>query len=536
MHVMSAARDRRLPVVLAVLLCVLALGLRALLARQVQFCGTPDACYYLSLGQSLAAGKGFQARFLFDYQQAHPALPNTGLEYWRPGVSLLLLLLKPLGGVTLRGGVMLAALTGVLFAAAAWHIARRAGQSRWIALGALALCLFLEPTWIGSLSPDSGVFYGVCVAWFLALLTVRWQGYGADLAALGCVALAYLIRNDLAVLLLLPLLAVLWLRRRESAIKARTAPGWWTWAMLGGFFLALVPMHVVYWRVLGTAFPAGTARVLFLWDLGDFSRYGEPVSLHTLLAHGATGLIAQRVTTLATVLYRVGALMLGFPALLFLPVLLMRDSRDGAAARTRLPEWVGPALFAAVALAVYALVLPAIGGFSALRTAMGLLPLLCVLVVLAIARAARTPRLAAVLVCGVVGANAVSGLMESRRVLADGNAIAANDRAEAGALRALGADPRRAVVLTGDPVQFSATTGFAAVALPGNGLRAMAAAARDFGVTHVILDSNALPAPLPELRSRFGAVGATELAGEHRLILELRAVAAKRCGGPCGSW
>ena len=51
--------------------------------------------YALGLAQSLAKYHAFRVPFLFDLQLQNLQVPNTGLEYWRPGVSLVLLLLKP---------------------------------------------------------------------------------------------------------------------------------------------------------------------------------------------------------------------------------------------------------------------------------------------------------------------------------------------------------------------------------------------------------------------------------------------------------
>src|SRR6185437_7930792 len=75
-------------------------ALRLWFARTVTFCGTPDSCYALGLSQNLAKYHTFRVPFLFDLQLSHLQVPNTGLEYWRPGTSLVLLLLKPFGGVT----------------------------------------------------------------------------------------------------------------------------------------------------------------------------------------------------------------------------------------------------------------------------------------------------------------------------------------------------------------------------------------------------------------------------------------------------
>ena len=526
----------------AVGLSAVVFTLRVLLARPLSFCGTPDACFYLGMAKTLASGQGFHARFLYDFQQAHPTLPNTGLEYWRPGVSLLLAALRLPGGVTLQGSIAVTSLVGILFAAAAWHMAAHASldksvadeslvdkrvTDRRVALGAFAFCLLSSPAWVGSSSPDSGLYYGAAVGWFLALFTVRRQGLLQDGLALLCVGVAYLIRND-AALLLVPLVAVLWMRRRRG-FQGRGPDGdgaspAYVAAMLAGFLVVLAPMHLLYRAVLGTAFPSGTAQVLFLNDLGDFGRYGDRATMHSLLAHGVKHLLVFRATTLLTTLYRVAVLMIGYPALVFLPGLFLHretGQERGGRERCALPEFTGPVSFGLTALLVYTLVLPAIGGFSMLRTTVGLMPFFSVLVVAAIVSVARTPRTAVWVGAGVIGANALAGLMELRRALPVAEMIGTADRAEARQLAAMGAGPAKAVVLTGDPVQFSVTTGYATVALPSNGLDAIAQAARDFGATHVILDSDSLPAPLPEIVRALHPVASASLPREHSLILEL---------------
>ncbi len=524
----------------AVALAFVVAAVRTLLARPLTFCGTPDACYYLGMAQTLGAGGGFHARFLYDFQQTHLTLPNTGIEYWRPGVSLLLLILKPFGGVTLHSSIGFTILIGTVYAAAAWHIAMRAYADRRIALGSFALCLLSSPAWVGSLSPDSGLYYGAAVGWFLALFTVRRQGWLADGIALGCVSLAYLIRND-AALLLVPLGVVLWRRRREASVPAASPPSSpagsspvYSSAMLVGFFIALLPMHLLYRGVLGTALPSGTAQALFLSDLSDFGRYGEPVTLHTLLAHGWKHLLLLRVATLAGATYRIAVLMVGYAALVFLPGLFLDGKRgtpdDGqrtpdrfAALGQRLPELTGSLAFFATILFVYSMILPAVGAFSVLRSATAVLPLVAVLTMVAIRRVARTAQTAAVLTIALIAANTLSGFMDDSRAVAAANRIGDADRAEARQLSALGARPQSAVVLTGDPVQFSVTTGFAAVALPSNGLDAVAQAAHDFKATDVILDSEDLSVDPEMLERRLGAVRSVALPAEHTLILVLPA-------------
>lgn len=522
---MQPLRRREMGIAACITLAVLAL--RIWFARKVNFCGTPDSCYALGLAQGLAKYHVFHAPFLFDLQLRHLQVPNTGIEYWRPGVPLLLYLLRALNGTTLHGSLVITALAGVVWAAAAWVVAMRSTGNSRIALASYTLCLLLPPAWIGSLTPDPTLFYAAAIAWFLALFTVRRQGLVQDLIALFCVAAAYMIRND-AGLLLVPLVAVLAYRyhagamaRQRGETPSAGSSFVYALAMLIGFFLALAPMHLLYRCVLGTAFPPGSSQALYLNDLTDFNKYGAPVSLHTMLSYGAKHLLAVRINTAALILYRVLALVLGYAALVFLPSLAVRGERPGEA-EASLPELVGPVYFGAAVFVVYSLVLPAVGVFSALRTATGLLPSVSVVVVLAILRCARTSRLAWALNCTVLAIYLVSGIMDDRRSIDPMNAIGDADRAEAKTLAEMGAEPGPGtIVMTPDPVQFSVTTGYPAIPMPSNGLDAITNEALDLHASHAILDGEHLPGSSAEVKEKLHPLQIRTVPGWSVLLLEL---------------
>ena len=499
---------------------------RVWFARSVNFCGTPDSCYALGLAQGLARYHAFHASFVFDLQLHHLQIPNTGIEYWRPGVSLLFYLLRALGGTTLHGSLVIAALAGILWASAAWFVAMRTTANARIALASYTLCLLFSPGWGGSLTPDPTLFYAAAIAWFLALFTVHRQGLIQDIVALLCISAAYMIRND-AGLLLLPLLTVLVYRWRSAhtqqergeAIRAGGSTGYAV-AMLAGFVLALAPMHLLYRHVLGTAFPQGSSQALFLNDLTDFSSYGVPVSLHTMLSHGLKHLVAVRISAGAFIVYRVLALVLGYAALIFLPALAVR--REPGETEPALPELVGPVSFGATVLVVYSLVLPAVGVFSALRSSTALLPVASVLVIVAILRTARTRRVAWTLTCTVILIYLVSGVMDDRRSIDPMNAMGDSDRAQARTLAAMGARPNgSAIVMTPDPVQFSVTTGYAAIPMPANGLDAITNEALDLHASHAILDAEHLPGSLVEVDQKLHPLQTRTVPGQTVLLLEL---------------
>ena len=483
--------------------------------RQMQFCGTPDSCSYLALAESLSRHHGFAENFLYDFQIDSLQLPTHGIEYWLPGTSFFLLLAMPFGGVTLHSSIVIAALAGVLLSLAAWKIVRSYGGSRQVACASYLLCLVLPPMWFGSLTPDSILFYGAAAAWLLALFRVRDPSYAEDSVALLCFGIANLIRND-AILLLVPMLVVLWLRSR--AAPGRCSSRAYCALVVVGCLAMLIPKHAIDYAVLGRAFPSGAWKVLFMSELTDMSSYNKPATLRSYLALGAGPLIKARAAALPLIVYRIVFLLLGFGCI-FIPALAIgrREKRDAA-----MPEIAGGAAFAVTLLLVYSLVLPGIQ-ISILRSFCALLPLCAVLMIAAIGRIAPQARSAAGLVAATVLFYFISGTMEDRRTVPEQNAIAEQDRVLAASLLAHGAEPGRgSLVMTADPAQFSEMTTFAAMPLPENGLRAARQAADALRATHVLLDTDKLPGTMDEVRSALEPTGEWPVPGTHLVVLRLR--------------
>jgi hypothetical protein len=492
-------RNREVVAAVAVTLLVFALRVQA--GRHLTFCGTPDSCFYLGLGQSLAQHRGFHVHFLYQYQFVQHVLPSSGIDYWRPGTSLLLLLAQPFGGVSLHSGMVLATLAGIFLALAAWKTAMAYSNDRRIACCAYLICLVLPPLWDGSQMPDSPLFYGAFVAWFLALFTVRAprraSRYLCDILALGCVAFVNLIRND-TVLLLAPLLVVLWLRRRKGTVPGASPA--YAALMVAGFFAATLPLDLLDHAVLGKFFVGGGASALYLTGLSDLTIYGAPLNLHTMLAAGAGKLLKLRLVTLPMIVYRVLFGTIGF-ATVFVSTLFFARSPESAEANDALPESASAVSLAVALLLVYGLVLPAIGQFSALRTSIGLLPWFSVLVAAGVYRA-MPPARASLLLSGVVVFYLVSGFMEDGHSVTDKNSLGDRDRRVAAYLLAHGVDTRPGnVIMTPDGAQFSVTTGYWTVPMPSNGIQAAAQAARDLGATNVLVDND--PWPYAEIQAVF---------------------------------
>ena len=132
--------------------------------------------------------------------------------------------------------------------------------------------------------------------------------------------------------------------------------------------------------------------------------------------------------------------------------------------------------------------IPAIGIGSALRSLAGIVPLICVLIVLSIYRA--TPSgIVRRLMIAILLFYTIEGIMADRRAVTTGNQIGDRDRLVADYLAEHGAIAgHRSLVMTSDPAQFSVTTGYPAVPMPNNGLQATQQAIRDFAPAFVLLN------------------------------------------------
>lgn len=509
-----AKRNGELLIALAGTLMVLLV--RLWFGRHLTFCGTPDSCAYLALAESLSNHHGFVENFLYDFQLDNLQLPTHGIEYWLPGTSFFLLLAKPFGGVTLYSSIVISTLAGVFLSMAAWQIASDSWGNRRIACASYLLCLVLPPLWIGSITPDSALFYAAFVGWFLALFRVNFRSYTEDALAFLCLVIANLIRNDV-ILLLVPVVVVLSLRWRSA--EKRGVSRAYCAVVVVGFFAATIPMHVIDYAVLGQAFPPGASKVLYMNDLSDMSKYNEPATLHSMLSVGLSRLIKMRVAAFPLIVYRIIFLMIGFSSI-FIPALGLRRG-DGE--RRGAPEFAGGVAFAITLVLVYSFVLPAIGSFSALRTFGTLLPLSAVLIVAGVRRVAGASRMAAFLVTASVLFYFVAGTMEDRRTVPEMNEIGSKDRLVASFLASRGVAPSRdRLIMTGDPAQFSETTAYAAIPLPENGLVAARQAADDLGATRVLIDTDKLKGTMAEVQSTLDATDLSPVPETHIVVVTLR--------------
>lgn len=461
-------------------ICVVSLTLatRLWMSLKVASCGVPDSCTYFALASALRNHHHFILNFLFDYQVPHPRLPATGLEYWRPGTSLLIVLFSPFGVTHLTAGIA-GLLAQLALGACAYVTALRFTGERILASISFLLCLSTPLLWQSSLFSDSQIFYAAAVGWFLFLFRADEVKFQRDIAAFLCSGLAYLIRND-AILLIGPLLIVLFMRMRgadysrKSVLRAST--------VLAGFLLSMAPALILTWKVTGSPFAPGSGRVIFLNDLSEFAVYGQALDRHSWLSPGVRMLAQLRLVTLLQSVHRTIFLLIGLESAFLLGS--VRWIRGPEAGQRLIPYWS----FILILLGVYCMVLPGIGGLAFVRSIQALLPFLFSLVAIGIFEWSRDVRTAILLGCALVAYQSIDGATQAMHSVSRGRA----DRQQllkmknliVGNLLPGDANP---VVMSDFPAQFAVTTGLSSVPFPVNGPGAVRAAVQNFGVCCLVV-------------------------------------------------
>ncbi|HLI12942.1 MAG TPA: hypothetical protein VKY65_15220 [Alphaproteobacteria bacterium] len=500
----------------AALATLIVVGLKLALAREVVFCGGADACFYYALARELAQHHDFFVDFVWNYQVPHVQLPSLAAEYWRPGTSLLLSLALPFGEITLRSSAVIATIATLVTALSAAYLAWSATEDRTIAVLSYLICLCLPSFWTMPLTPDSGSFYAAAVAWFLALFTAQSRGVMADLLGIGCIGLAYLIRND-AVLLGAPFAAVLAKRMLDQQHQGLLRREWrrpiW---LCAAFVAALLPAHLLTYAILGRFLNSSITQVLYFNHLEDFYRYGSLLNFQSWIANGVEALARQRLLVLAQTLHHLLSLY-GEPATM---LALVAAGLAIVAARERaVLGWglLGPVAFLVAIIFAYVFVMPAIGAHAILRSYEGFLPALAVLAALGVRRAAGSRAAFVILAILVILFSAMDGITEARNFLADARAQLAAYRAEASVIeRGSGA---QAIAMVLNPAPFTATTEIPSVPIPSNGIAAVRRAIGDFKVTCIVTAKWGGEA----LASALGAVRVEDVPNTDEVVIFVRA-------------
>jgi hypothetical protein len=361
----------------------IALYLLALVARLVLLVHFPDAAYpdsyyYSDVARNLAAGRGFTVDFIWIFAEVggrippDPMLPIPSNAHWMPLGSLVQVpFLAAFGASPLAGGLPFA-LIGSLAAPLTWAIARDAGSSRLVAVGAGVMVALPALLLVFMVQPDNFSLYQPFVAGALWLGARGLRGDARAFAIAGLlVGLATLSRNDGVLVGATLGLAFLWDRWRawrSSGARRPAIPVWSAAACFGLFLLIVAPW---IWRqldVFGSISPSSASgKVFFIRTIQEWNSITTPATFDWLLGQGIGPFVASRVGGLLAAIGVFGTLALGW---ILVPPLVI-----GAWSRRR-STWFGPFFtYAAILFAFSALVSAVhVPGGTFIHSAVALVP------------------------------------------------------------------------------------------------------------------------------------------------------------------
>ncbi len=289
----------------------LALYALALVVRLVLLAGFadpayPDSFYYVDVAHSLAAGHGFTIDAIWIFAEvggtipAFPTLPVPSNAHWMPLASLVQVPFIWLLGPTALASALPFALIGSLAAPLTWAIARDAGTTRLVAVGAGVLVAVPAASAVFMAQPDNFGLYQPLVAGALWMGARGLRGDARAFALGGLlVGLATLARNDGVLVGAALGIAFAWDRWsawRSNGSRRPAIPAWAAVACAALFVVVVAPWLARQLAVFGSISPSSASgKVFFIRSIDEWNSITTPANLQWLLGQGLGPLIASRI-------------------------------------------------------------------------------------------------------------------------------------------------------------------------------------------------------------------------------------------------
>jgi hypothetical protein len=496
----------------------IALFLLALIARLALLIHFPDAAYpdsyyYSDVARNIAAGHGFNVDFVWIFAEvgggipADPVLPIPSNGHWMPLASLVQVpFLAVFGPSPLAAGLPFA-LIGSLAAPLTWAIARDAGSTRLVAIGAGILVALPALLLVFLVQPDNFSLYQPLVAGALWLGARGLKGDSRGFAIAGLlVGLATLSRNDGVLAGATLALAFAWDRWHAWRSGGTRRPAIPIWSAIVCFGLFVAVMAPWIWRqleVFGQISPSSASgKVFFIRSIQEWNSITTPASLDWLLGQGIGPLLASRIGGLIAAI--------GIFSTLAAAQILMVPLVIGAWARRRSVDF-GPFFVYAGLLFAFSTLVSAVHvpGGTFIHSAVALVPHAYILVLegvavavawIAVRRRAWNRDLATkVFSSGVVAFAAILAILVGLGVHGGWEAQRADRRALAAALDLAGAS-RDARVMSLDAAGFNYISGHPGVVTPNDPIDTIRQVAEAYKIEWLIIErDNAVAALGPVL-------------------------------------
>jgi hypothetical protein len=289
-----------------ILLYLLALAVRTALVALFPDPAYPDSYYYVDVARALAAGDGLNLDFVWIFAEVGnripetPTLPIPGNAHWLPLASFLQAPFILVLGPTVVASAIPTVLVGSLTAPLTWFIARDAGTSRSVAIGAAVLAAIPAAGAAFMAQPENFAILQPLVALTLWLTVRGLKGEPSAYMAAGlCVGLASLARNDGFILGLAVGLVFVWDRVRALRSGGRLAPRLPFSAAVGCVALYLLLMGPWFLRqvlTFGSVSPTTSGgSALWIRSIQEWNSITADPSLAKFLAQGPGPIISSRL-------------------------------------------------------------------------------------------------------------------------------------------------------------------------------------------------------------------------------------------------
>lgn len=488
----------------------IALYLLALVSRLIVLVHFPDAAYpdsyyYADVARNLAGGRGLTVDFIWIFAEvggtipANPVLPIPSNAHWMPLASLVQVPFLAVFGPNPVAAGLPFALIGATAAPLTWAIARDAGSSARVAVGAGILVALPALLLVFMVQPDNFSLYQPLVAGALWLGARGLRGDGRAFAAAGLlVGLATLSRNDgvfVGAALALAFAWDRWRAWRSRGTRAVAIPLWSAVACFGLFVVVMAPWIGRQLAVFGSISPSSASgKVFFIRTIEEWNSVSTPANLDWLLGQGIGPLLVSRVGGLVAAA--------GIFTTLACAGLLVAPLIVGAWSRRRSIDF-GPFFIYAGLLFGFSGLVSAVHvpGGTFIHSAVALVPHAYILVLEGIAVgvawiSARRPRwdreaATRVFTGAAVGFGAIAALVVAFGVHGGWAAKRTERQALAAALTLAGATPDSRVMAI-DAAGMNYAGGFAGVVSPNDPIDTIESVARAYRIEWLVLERDGI--------------------------------------------
>lgn len=498
-----------------VLLFLLGLVVNLAIAAYQSLPGYMDADYYFAGGLQLIRGNGFYEPYLWNYLADPQALPAPSHAYWLPLASLLasagMLLTGQATFTAARIGFILAAsLVPPITSVLAYRITSERPLSL---LSGLLACFSIYYAPFLPVTDNYGIYMLLGASFFL-LLSSLLESPKRPFAIFFCIglisALFSLARSDGLLWLGMSILVAVWyasIKQSSFSTNRYLSRSFFlqlssfSFFILFGFLLLIIPWYVRNVTVFGTLMAPGGSRALWLTSYNDTFLYpASQLTMQYWLASGWSAILLARLTALGTNLLNAFAAQGGIFLFPFIVVGIWHLRRD---IRVRFAglSWV-------LLLVAMTIVFPFAGPRGAFfHSGAALQPMwwtlapvgLDALITFARTRNLFDHRAFIIFRASLIGiAILMTGLIFAMRVLPnwereDGHYIAVET------LLIQQNIPADAIIIVRNPPGFHAVTNRSAIVIPPGGVPAILTVAEQFSADYLLLEPNGTTAELREL-------------------------------------